>query len=70
MRSPAASRGFRRGYAFPPSLNHLRIFAIRVLVIGPLYAWRRTRSAVADLLTLAELRLTDDALQRLSGAAS
>ena len=24
-------------YAFPPSFNHLRIFAIRVLVIGQLY---------------------------------
>lgn len=27
-----------RGYAFCPSLNHLRIFAIRALTMGPLYA--------------------------------
>jgi len=31
---PLPRRLLRRGYAFPPSFNHLRIFAIRVLVMG------------------------------------
>ena len=34
-------------YAFPPTFNHFRIFAIRVLVIGPLYARCRV-SPIAD----------------------
>ena len=32
------TRRFWRSYVFPPSLNHLRIFAISVLIMRPLYA--------------------------------